>query len=112
MGISKKEHTVKERNECKFWNCGFFNGKMDLTKAESINSIIHSNSFLESIAMDDLDEKSGDLEELQEQFLASNDSSINFFKFRPTIANVLNKLMITKRDVIALSAIFLISLNL
>ena len=66
----------------------------------------HSNSFLESIAMDDLDEKSGDLEELQEQFLASNDSSINFFKFRPTISNVLNKLMITQRDVIALSTIF------
>ena len=61
--------------------------------------------------MDDLDEKSGDLEELQEQFLASNDSSINFFKFRPTIANVLNKLMITQRDVIALSTIFLIMVS-
>ena len=71
----------------------------------------HSDSFLESIAIDDLEEKSGDLEELQEQFLASNDSSINFFKFRPTIANVLNKLMITKRDVIALSAIFLIMVS-
>ena len=63
------------------------------------------------MAIDDLEEKSGDLEELQEQFLASNDPSINFFKFRPTIANVLNKLMITKRDVIALSAIFLIMVS-
>ena len=71
----------------------------------------HSNSFLESIAMDDLDEKSGDLEELPEHFLASNDSSINFFKFRPTISNVLNKLMITQRDVIALSTIFLIMVS-
>ena len=72
----------------------------------------HSDSFLESIAIDDLEEKSGDLEELQKQFLASNDSSsINFLEFRPTIANVLNKLMITQRDVIALSTIFLIMVS-
>lgn len=68
----------------------------------------HSDSFLESIAIDHLDEKSGDLENLQQQFLASNDPSINFFKFRPTIANVLNKLMITKKDVVLLSAFLLI----
>ena len=71
----------------------------------------HSDSFLESIAIDHLDEKSGDLENLQQQFLASNDPSINFFKFRPTIANVLNKLMITKKDVVLLSAFLLIILD-
>ena len=70
-----------------------------------------SDSFLESIAIDDLEEKSLDLEDLQEQFLASNDSTINFFKFRVTLANVLNRLMITQRDVLALSAIFLIMVS-
>ena len=67
----------------------------------------HSDSFLESIAID-IEKKSGDLEDLQKQFLASNDSSINLFKFRPTIANVLNKLMMTKKDVVLLSVILLI----
>ena len=67
-----------------------------------------SHSFLVSIAIDDMEEKSEDLEDLQEQFLASNDPTINLFKFKPTIANILNKLFITKRDVVALSAIFLV----